>query len=161
MIGPCVTPGSGIRNQESASVRQDDTVHSPEHVVSRRLSHVPGRLAEGRHQVRRTLRRDAGRIPQDRQHRTAKRVLSDLGLTPVSAAAVLPDVWIPGDARVASLETWRRRCEQFATIGLQKIGDLTRSREIAHVWRESPRCVAAHEPRPGSLSSTRQTGQAA
>jgi hypothetical protein len=46
---------------------------------------------------------------------TAKRVLSDLGLTPVSAAAVLPDIWIPGDARVASLETWKRRCEQFAS----------------------------------------------
>lgn len=51
----------------------------------------------------------------------ARRVLDDLGLTPVSAAAVLPDVWIPGPARPASLETWRRRCEQFAALGLQKI----------------------------------------
>ena len=33
----------------------------------------------------------------------ARRVLTDLGLTPVSAAAVLPDVWIPGPARGASL----------------------------------------------------------
>src|SRR6185369_1254292 len=46
----------------------------------------------------------------------AKRVITDLGLTPVSSAAVLPDIWIPGDARAASLETWKRRCEQFATI---------------------------------------------
>lgn len=51
----------------------------------------------------------------------AKRVLDDLGLTPVSAAAVLPDMWIPGPDRAASLETWRLRCEQFAELGLQKI----------------------------------------
>ena len=31
----------------------------------------------------------------------ARRVLTDLGLTPVSAAAVLPDIWIPGPARAA------------------------------------------------------------
>jgi sugar phosphate isomerase/epimerase len=30
-------------------------------------------------------------------------------------------VWIPGAARAASLDTWRRRCEQFATLGLDKI----------------------------------------
>jgi len=51
----------------------------------------------------------------------AKRVLGDLGLTPVSAAAVLPDVWIPGPERRASLETWRKRSEQFASLGLRKI----------------------------------------
>jgi 2-keto-myo-inositol isomerase len=51
----------------------------------------------------------------------ARRVISDLGLTPVSAAAVLPDIWLPGPARIASLETWRRRCEQFAALGLEKI----------------------------------------
>jgi len=52
---------------------------------------------------------------------SARRVLDDLGLTPVSAAAVLPDVWIPGPGRAASLETWRLRCEQFAELGLEKI----------------------------------------
>lgn len=51
----------------------------------------------------------------------ARALLDDLGLTPVSAAAVLPDVWIPGPARTASLETWRRRCEQFAALGLDKL----------------------------------------
>jgi sugar phosphate isomerase/epimerase len=34
---------------------------------------------------------------------------------------VLPDVWIPGPARAASLETWRKRCEQFKFLGLEKI----------------------------------------
>jgi len=51
----------------------------------------------------------------------ARRLLDDLGLRPVSAAAVLPDVWIPGSARAASLETWRRRCEQFAALGLDRL----------------------------------------
>ncbi len=51
----------------------------------------------------------------------ARRLIDDLGLTPVSAAAVLPDVWIRGPDRVASLEVWRRRCEQFAALGLEKI----------------------------------------
>src|SRR5579884_463182 len=51
----------------------------------------------------------------------AKKVLSDNGLTAVSSAAVLPDLWIKGPARAQSLETWRKRCDQFATLGLQKI----------------------------------------
>jgi sugar phosphate isomerase/epimerase len=51
----------------------------------------------------------------------ARRLLADLDLTPVSSAAVLPDVWIPGPARAQSLETWRKRCEQFASLGLAKI----------------------------------------
>jgi 2-keto-myo-inositol isomerase len=51
----------------------------------------------------------------------AKALLDDLELTPVSAAAVLPDLWIPGPAREQSLETWRRRCEQFVELGLERI----------------------------------------
>jgi len=51
----------------------------------------------------------------------ARRVMTDAGLTPVSAAAVLPDIWIPGPERAASLETWRRRCDQYVELGLQKI----------------------------------------
>lgn len=51
----------------------------------------------------------------------ARKLVADLGLTLVSAAAVLPDVWLPGPARAASLETWRKRCEQYKTLGLAKI----------------------------------------
>ncbi len=51
----------------------------------------------------------------------ARRVMTDSGLTPVSAAAVLPDIWIPGPERQASLETWRRRCDQYVQLGLEKI----------------------------------------
>jgi sugar phosphate isomerase/epimerase len=51
----------------------------------------------------------------------ARRVITDLGLTPVSSAAVLPDIWIPGPERAASLERWRKRCDQFASLGFPKI----------------------------------------
>ena len=34
----------------------------------------------------------------------AKRVLTDLGLTPVSSASVLPDLWVTGPAHAASLD---------------------------------------------------------
>lgn len=51
----------------------------------------------------------------------ARQILADNDLTPVSAAAVLPDIWIYGPARADSLETWRRRCEQFAELGLEQI----------------------------------------
>ena len=73
----------------------------------------------------------------------AKRVLTDLGLTPVSAAAVLPDIWIPGPARAASLETWRRRCDQFSNLGLQKIysPSLTNRRVTAEDFAATPDCI--------------------
>jgi sugar phosphate isomerase/epimerase len=71
---------------------------------------------------------------------SAKRVVTDLGLTPVSSAAVLPDVWIPGPARAASLETWKKRCEQFSTIGLQKIycPSVTNRRVTAEDMKATP-----------------------
>ena len=73
----------------------------------------------------------------------ARRVLTDLGLTPVSAAAVLPDIWIPGEARVESLDTWKRRCDQFSTIGLQKIycPSITNRRVTAEDFKATPACI--------------------
>jgi sugar phosphate isomerase/epimerase len=73
----------------------------------------------------------------------AKRVVTDLGLTPVSSAAVLPDIWIPGPARAASLETWKKRCEQFSTIGLQKIycPSVTNRRVTAEDFKATPDCI--------------------
>jgi len=73
----------------------------------------------------------------------AKRLVTDLGLTPVSSAAVLPDIWIPGEARMASLETWKRRCEQFATIGLEKIycPSITTRRVTADDFKATPGCI--------------------
>jgi sugar phosphate isomerase/epimerase len=73
----------------------------------------------------------------------AKRVVTDLGLTPVSSAAVLPDMWIPGPARAASLETWKKRCEQFSTIGLQKIycPSVTNRRVTAEDFKATPDAI--------------------
>ncbi|MDH3208264.1 MAG: sugar phosphate isomerase/epimerase [Gemmatimonadota bacterium] len=73
----------------------------------------------------------------------ARRLMSDLNLTPVSAAAVLPDLWLPGPARAASLETWRRRCEQFAALGLQKVysPSLTSRRVTAEDFAATPASI--------------------
>jgi 2-keto-myo-inositol isomerase len=73
----------------------------------------------------------------------ARNLLSDLGLTPVSAAAGLPDIWIPGPQRTASLETWRRRCDQFASLGLQKIysSSSTNRAVTAEDFAATPDCI--------------------
>jgi 2-keto-myo-inositol isomerase len=73
----------------------------------------------------------------------AKSIVSDLGLTPVSAAAVLQDLWIPGPAHAASLETWKRRCEQFSTIGLQKLycPSTTNRRVTPEDFKATPGCI--------------------
>jgi 2-keto-myo-inositol isomerase len=62
----------------------------------------------------------------------AKRVITDLGLTPVSGAAVLQDFWNKNPGFSAQMDTWKKRCEQFATIGTGKIYcPSTTSRKIA------------------------------
>jgi 2-keto-myo-inositol isomerase len=73
----------------------------------------------------------------------ARTLLADLGLTPVSAAVVAQDLWLPGPARAESLETWRRRCDQFAAIGLQKIysPSLTSRRVTAEDFAATPASI--------------------
>jgi 2-keto-myo-inositol isomerase len=51
----------------------------------------------------------------------AKRVLTDLGLTPVSSACGVFGLWEPNPKRAAQLDAFRKRCEQFASLGLTKI----------------------------------------
>jgi len=74
---------------------------------------------------------------------TAGRILSDSGLTPVSAAAVLPDLWIPGPERAQSLETWRLRCEQYVELGLEKIyaPSVTRRSVTAEDFAATPEAI--------------------
>jgi len=52
---------------------------------------------------------------------TAKRVMTDLGLTPVSAACGVQNLWQPNPNRAAALDDLRRRCEMFAALGLAHI----------------------------------------
>ncbi len=51
----------------------------------------------------------------------AKQILTDNDLTPVSGAIIAQDLWIPGPEHEAALETWRKHCEQYAELGLQKV----------------------------------------
>src|SRR5215213_3903544 len=50
---------------------------------------------------------------------TARRVLSDLGLTPVCCACGA-GVWEPQPERAAALENVKKRCEMLATLGLTR-----------------------------------------
>ena len=73
----------------------------------------------------------------------AGRVLTDSGLTPVSAAAVLPDIWIPGPERAESLETWRLRCDQYVELGLERIyaPSITRRSVTAEDFAATPDAI--------------------
>ena len=73
----------------------------------------------------------------------AGRLVRDLGLTAVSSQAVLPDVWIPGPARAASLETWKKRCEQFSTLGVPKFycPSVTNRKVTMDDYKATPGCI--------------------
>ncbi len=73
----------------------------------------------------------------------AGRVVKDLGLNAVSSQAVLPDMWIPGPARAASLETWKKRCEQFSTIGVPKLycPSVTNRKVTMDDFKATPGCI--------------------
>jgi sugar phosphate isomerase/epimerase len=51
----------------------------------------------------------------------ARRVLTDLGLTPVSCACGVGGLWEPNPNHAAALGQFRMRCEQFSALGLTRI----------------------------------------
>jgi 2-keto-myo-inositol isomerase len=51
----------------------------------------------------------------------AKRVITDNGLTLVSCASVLQDFWNQNAGFAMQMETWKKRCEQFASLGSPRI----------------------------------------
>ena len=51
----------------------------------------------------------------------ARRVLTDLGLTPVNAATRVNGLWEPNPAHAAALDQLKRRCEMFAALGLPSV----------------------------------------
>ncbi|MEI9900563.1 MAG: sugar phosphate isomerase/epimerase [Hyphomicrobium sp.] len=61
----------------------------------------------------------------------------------MSSAAVLPDLWIPGPAHAASLETWKKRCEQFSAIGAGQdlLPSVTNRRVTADDYKATPACI--------------------
>src|SRR5436853_1870235 len=51
----------------------------------------------------------------------ARRVLTDLGLTPVHGATGVGGLWEPNPTRAASLENLKKRCEMYAALGLSSV----------------------------------------
>jgi len=51
----------------------------------------------------------------------AKRVITDNGLTLVSCASVLQDFWNQNPGFAMQMETWKKRCDQFASLGSPRI----------------------------------------
>jgi len=51
----------------------------------------------------------------------ARRVLSELGLTPVSAACGVQGIWEPNPNHAAGLEDLKRRCDMFSALGLARL----------------------------------------
>jgi sugar phosphate isomerase/epimerase len=51
----------------------------------------------------------------------ARRVLTDLGLTAVQAATGVTALWEPNPNRAAALESLKKRCEMFASMGLNHV----------------------------------------
>jgi sugar phosphate isomerase/epimerase len=73
----------------------------------------------------------------------ARKVVSDQGLKVVSCAAVSPDMFIPRPARAASLETFKKRCEQFASFGTDKVycPAVIAGKVTAEDYRGAPDCI--------------------
>jgi len=51
----------------------------------------------------------------------ARRVLTDLGLNAVQGATGVTGLWEPNPNRVTSLDSLKKRCEMFATLGLSRV----------------------------------------
>jgi len=73
----------------------------------------------------------------------APRLVKDLGLKVVSCAAVQPDLWIPGPTQAASLEAWKKRCEQFASFGTERIycPAVTTRKVTMEDYKGAPDCI--------------------
>ena len=73
----------------------------------------------------------------------ARSLLDDLDMTPVCGAAVMQDLWLPGPAHQEALDTWRRRCEQFAALGIDLIycPSITNRRVTAEEFRGTPASI--------------------
>src|SRR5688572_20088596 len=51
----------------------------------------------------------------------ARRVLTDNGITPVSGACGVNGLWEPNPNHAMAIDAFKKRCEQFATLGLTRI----------------------------------------
>src|SRR5215203_5111238 len=56
---------------------------------------------------------------------SARRLVGDLGLTPVSGACGVNGLIEPSPNRAAALDSFRRRCEMWAALGIPRIYSTT------------------------------------
>lgn len=73
----------------------------------------------------------------------AGRVYRDLGLTAVSGQAGVTELWIPGPNRTALLDSWKMRCERFATLGLPRLysPSMSSRKVTAEDYKATPACL--------------------
>ena len=101
--------------------RQDDARHPPEHLLGRGLSRLARGLGQGGHQVRRADAALLDEFLKGDSLEAARRVLTDNGITPVSAACGVKGLWEPNPNHAMAIDAFKKRCEQFATLGLTRI----------------------------------------
>ena len=70
----------------------------------------------------------------------AGRVLTDNGLTPVSASVGVGGLWEPNPDHAAALDSLRKRCEMFAVLGLERVYSSTGTSQRVHRGRLQGRC---------------------
>ena len=103
----------------------------------------------------------------------ARRVLSDLGLTPVSGACGVTGIFEPNPNRAAALEGFRKRCEMFRELGFTRIyspttamgqftaddyrRDADNMRELGHIARQFGLIMMAEAVRASAFISTLPT----
>lgn len=103
----------------------------------------------------------------------ARRVSTDLGLTPVCGACGVTGLWEPNPKRSALLENFKKRCEMFAALGLTRIYSPTTTtgtftpddyeagadnmREVAEIARQFGMTVMAEAVRSSTFISTLPT----
>jgi 2-keto-myo-inositol isomerase len=52
---------------------------------------------------------------------SARQVITDLGLNPVQGATGVPELFEPSPNRAAALDNLKRRCEMYASLGLNRV----------------------------------------
>ena len=83
----------------------------------------------------------------------AKRVLTDNGLTAVSAAAGAGGIYEPNPNRAQALEALKRRCEMFAELGLTRIYQPTGTAANAKFTADDYKAAAANMHEVGEIAS--------
>jgi 2-keto-myo-inositol isomerase len=83
----------------------------------------------------------------------AKRVLTDNGLTAVSAAAGAGGIYEPNPNRAQALEALKQRCEMFAELGLTRIYQPTGTAANAKFTADDYKAAAANMHEVGEIAS--------